>query len=175
MRSVNETVEVTRGSLADVPALEPLWIAVHHRHMEAMPELAPYVSDAASWSARRALYAELMAKPETVLLLARTAAAGLVGYALGHVLRAEDTWLADTWASGPRIGEVESLAVSPAHRNRGIGTRLLGELERVFAGQGVTELILGVLPGNEAALRLYQRRGYRPTWMYLSRRAPDPG
>jgi ribosomal protein S18 acetylase RimI-like enzyme len=26
-----------------------------------------------------------------------------------------------------------------------------------------------VLPGNAAAIRLYERRGYRPTWLYLSR------
>ena len=35
--------------------------------------------------------------------------------------------------------------------------------------QGVTDLALGVLPGNVGALRLYERRGYRPTWMYMSR------
>jgi ribosomal protein S18 acetylase RimI-like enzyme len=29
--------------------------------------------------------------------------------------------------------------------------------------------MLGVLPGNADAIRLYQRRGYRPTWTYLSR------
>ena len=27
----------------------------------------------------------------------------------------------------------------------------------------------GVLPGNEGARRLYERRGFRPTWLYLSR------
>jgi ribosomal protein S18 acetylase RimI-like enzyme len=26
-----------------------------------------------------------------------------------------------------------------------------------------------VLAGNEDALRLYRRRGFRPTWLYLSR------
>ena len=32
-----------------------------------------------------------------------------------------------------------------------------------------TDLVLGVLPGNEDAIRLYERRGYRPTWSYLSK------
>jgi hypothetical protein len=26
-----------------------------------------------------------------------------------------------------------------------------------------------VLPGNAGAIRLYERRGFRPTWLYLSR------
>ena len=35
----------------------------------------------------------------------------------------------------------------------------------------MTDLVLGVLPGNDAARRLYERRGYRPTFLYLSRLA----
>jgi hypothetical protein len=34
---------------------------------------------------------------------------------------------------------------------------------------GVEDLILGALPGNTDAIRLYERRGYQPTWLYLSR------
>jgi ribosomal protein S18 acetylase RimI-like enzyme len=82
---------------------------------------------------------------------------------------AGDTWVADTWQTGDRIGEIESLAVLPSHRGRGIGTQLLAGLERELRAIGVRDLIIGVLPGNEAAIRLYQRHGYRPTWSYLSR------
>jgi hypothetical protein len=32
----------------------------------------------------------------------------------------------------------------------------------------VTDLVLAVLPGNDAARRLYERRGWQSTWMYLS-------
>ena len=53
---------IARGSAADIPALEPLWVAVHHRHAESMPELAPYVSDDATWRVRRALYEELLGR-----------------------------------------------------------------------------------------------------------------
>ena len=157
-----------RGSAADVDALEPLWVAVHHRHAESMPELRPYVTDAETWAARRALYAELLDKPDTVLLLAHAGGA-LVGYGLAHVMVAGDTWLADTWVTGGRVGEIESLSVRPDLRGAGIGTALLDGLERALADDGVTDLVLGVLPGNDAARRLYERRGYRPTWLYLSR------
>ena len=30
-------------------------------------------------------------------------------------------------------------------------------------------MILGALAGNTDAIRLYERRGYRPTWLYLSK------
>src|SRR3954453_5208896 len=96
-------VAVTRGGKAELPALEPLWVAVHHRHMEAMPELEPYVDDATTWAERRTLYEGLIAKPDTVLLLARDGDA-LVGYGLAHVMPAGETWLADTWRTGERIG-----------------------------------------------------------------------
>jgi len=73
---------IARGSADDIEALEPLWVAVHHRHVESMPELAPYVSD-----------------PET--------------------------WIPDTWRTGERIVELESLSVLPGHRSGGVGTALL--------------------------------------------------
>jgi ribosomal protein S18 acetylase RimI-like enzyme len=114
-------VQIVRGGPDDLDRLEPLWVSVHHRHAESMPELAPYVDDAT------------------------------------------------TWVTGPRIGEIESLVVLPEHRGRGLGSELLDRLERELRDQGVSDLVIGVLPGNDGAIRLYERRGYRPTWMYLSR------
>jgi ribosomal protein S18 acetylase RimI-like enzyme len=161
-------VDVRRGTAADLPLLEPLWISVHHRHAEAMPELAPYVDDTTSWAERSALYAQLLAKPDTVLLLAWDGA-DLIGYGLSHVMDAAETWTTDTWETGARIGEIESLGVLPGYRGHGIGTRLLEELERELDAAGVQDVVIGVVPGNTAAIRLYERRGFRPTWSYLSR------
>ena len=162
--------DIARGSAADLDALEPLWVAVHHRHAESMPELRPYVTDAETWAASRAMYVELLARPDTVLLLAYADGA-LVGYGLAHVMEVGDTWLADTWVTGRRVGEIESLSVLPDLRGAGIGSALLDGLERALADDGVTDLVLGVLPGNDAARRLYERRGFRPTFLYLSRLA----
>jgi ribosomal protein S18 acetylase RimI-like enzyme len=161
-------VEFRRGSLADLPLLEPLWVSVHHHHAQVMPDLAPYVDDRQTWAVRSQLYAELLAKPETVLLLA-SADGAVIGYGLAHVSPASGTWVADTWQTGDRIGEIESLAVQPGYRGQGIGSRLLTALTAELATAGVRDLVLGVLPGNDAAIRLYQRQGFRPTWTYLSR------
>ena len=170
----HEGLELRRGSAADLPALEPLWVAVHHRHAESMPELAPYVDDAQTWAIRSALYGELLAKEDTVLVLA-SVRGELVGYGLAHVMALDDTWIPDTWAAGDRIGEIESLSVLPGHRGEGIGGALMDALESALAEARVIDLIVGVLPGNDGAVRLYEQRGYRPTWVYLSRLAGREG
>lgn len=159
---------VEQGGVADVELLEPLWVAVHHQHQQAMPGLRPYVSDATTWRERRTLYRRLFADHDPVLLLGRSTGQ-VVGYALGYTMPASGTWLADTWATGERIGEVESLSVLPEFRGRGLGSRLLEELHARLHHQGARDLILGALAGNTDAIRLYERHGYRPTWLYLSR------
>jgi ribosomal protein S18 acetylase RimI-like enzyme len=161
-------LSIVKGSIDDVDSLEPLWVAVHHAHAAAMPELAPYVSDAETWARERPIYVELLAKPDTLLLLARDGDE-LVGYALAHVSPVDETWIPDTWRTGPRIGELESIGVVAQRRGEGIGSALMDAVERELAALGVDDLVLGVLPGNEGARRLYERRGFRPTWLYLSR------
>jgi len=52
-----------------------------------------------------------------------------------------------------------------------LGSELLSRLEEHLNTIGVKDLILGALPGNTDAIRLYERRGYQPTWLYLSRLA----
>ena len=157
-----------RAGIEALDALEPLWLAVHATHRAAMPDLAPYVEDAVTWRERRRLYQELLRKPDTVLLLAYDRQ-DLVAYGLAHIARATETWVGDTWVTGDRVGEIESLSVVPEHRGRGLGECLLRALEAHIEAQGVRDLIIGLLPGNNGALRLYERHGYRPAWTYLSR------
>jgi ribosomal protein S18 acetylase RimI-like enzyme len=164
----NAHPELRTGTADDLPLLESLWIAVHHRHAQTMPQLAPYVSDGDTWTIRSALYRELLAKPDTLLLMAFHGESA-VGYGLAHVLSVEDSWIPDTWQTGARIGEIESLSVLPDYRSSGLGSLLLDQLETHLRTRGAKDLILGVVPGNADAIRLYERRGYQPTWLYLSR------
>jgi ribosomal protein S18 acetylase RimI-like enzyme len=78
-------------------------------------------------------------------------------------------WTADTWRTGDRIGELESLGVVPDRRAGGIGAALLDAVDQEFERIRVRDVIVGVLPGNVGAIRLYERRGFRSTWLYLSR------
>lgn len=163
-----QSFRITQGQVADLSMLETLWLAIHHVHAASMPELAPYVSDEVSWRERRDLYEELFRKPDTFLLLAWFGTE-LVGYALGHVLSRGEAWARDTWSVGDRVGELESISVAPEHRGVGVGSALLDAVDVEFAQRNVVDQIVGALPGNAATIRLYMRRGYLPTWLYLSR------
>ena len=159
---------IEHGGAADVPLLRDLWVSVHAQHQASMPHLAPYVDDDRTWELRSAMYADLLERADSLLLLARDDDE-VVGYGLAFVSPAQETWLADTWATGARVGEIESLAVAPTHRGSGIGTRLLEGLHAHLDALGVDDVVIGVLPGNDGARRLYERAGYTPTWLYLSR------
>jgi ribosomal protein S18 acetylase RimI-like enzyme len=167
--SVAEDAVLVTGTAHDIPRLRPLWVSVHHQHQAVMPGLAPFVDDDTTWAERASLYRALLAKPDSVLVVAeidnRT-----VGYGLAHVMAARDTWLADTWVTGQRVGEIESLAVEPALRGQGLGSRLFNRLIDELHEQGVEDHVIGVLPDNVDAIRLYQRHGYQPAWMYLINR-----
>jgi ribosomal protein S18 acetylase RimI-like enzyme len=160
-------VHLDIGSPSDIDRVRPLWLTLHRHHQALLPFLAPYVDDDRSWAIRRGLYLDLLAKPDTTLLFAVLESA-LVGYGLAHVVHTRDTWVADTWQTGDRIGEIESLGVVPEMRGRGVGTQLLDALIGALTQAGVSDLVLGVVPGNRA-INLYERFGFRTTWSYMSR------
>lgn len=58
---------------------------------------------------------------------------------------------------------VDSLAVDPAYRGRGVGTALLQKAEARARSMGKYTMSLGVVGENEGAIRLYERQGYRRT------------
>ena len=58
---------------------------------------------------------------------------------------------------------VNTVAVAPAHRRQGLATRLLQHVFSEAAVRGVTRATLEVRASNEAALRLYERLGFKVT------------
>jgi ribosomal protein S18 acetylase RimI-like enzyme len=57
-------------------------------------------------------------------------------------------------------GWIYSLAVSPAHRRQGIGSRLVAHAEEALRDRGCLKINLQVLEGNESALAFYERMGF---------------
>jgi ribosomal protein S18 acetylase RimI-like enzyme len=161
---------ITRAGAQALDRLRPLWLALHAHHQAVGgPELGPYVDDAASWAARRALYSGFLADGGFVLLAERDGE--LVGYAMVAIKTAVETELDDTWRSGVRVAEIETLSVAPSARGAGIGTALLDAIDAELAVAGIDDVLVAALVGNADAIRLYERRGFRPASLHMMRLA----
>lgn len=62
--------------------------------------------------------------------------------------------------------EVKSMFVSPAHRGRGLGRRLLAELDRIAAAHGCRAVRLDTSAYLTEAVALYRAAGYREVPAY---------
>lgn len=89
---------------------------------------------------------EHVASPGTVLLVGGRASEPLRGFALTHLTQSPEPWL-------------ESLHVIAEERGRGLGRALLGETARRVIDAGYRSMSLGVILGNNAADRFYERLG----------------
>ncbi len=98
------------------------------------------------WS--RSMFATELAKPTSICLGAfDPATEELIGYLI--ISRYVDAW------------HVMNIAVEPDQRGRGVATRLFDRLFDLTAGDGERGYTLEVRVSNAAAIRLYERLGFR--------------
>ena len=64
---------------------------------------------------------------------------------------------------------VSELFVRPEARGRGVATALMAELERIAAARKVARIMLSVVAGNAVAEGLYQRLGYAPYLLTMTK------
>ena len=57
-------------------------------------------------------------------------------------------------------GWIYSVAVSPAHRRRGVGAQLVRFAERALAGKGCVKVNLQIMEGNESVAAFYGALGF---------------
>lgn len=100
---------------------------------------------------------------------ARIAEGFLKRQAAGELIYAT-AWTGDTPRGGAvldfrsgQLPELKHLFVHPGSRGAGVGRALCLWLEEQARLAGHSEIVLGMEPGNTAALRLYDDLGYRPT------------
>jgi GNAT superfamily N-acetyltransferase len=161
---------ITRAGAEALDRLRPLWLELHHHHQAVGgPALGPYVDDEASWSARRELYVEFLAGGGFAVLAEHDGE--LIGYAMVAVKTSAETELDDTWRSGARVAEIETLSVAPAERGTGVGSALLDRVDAELETAGIHDVLIAAFVTNTDAIRLYERRGFRPASVYLIRLA----
>lgn len=163
-------MRIVAGSAEDVPRLEPLWLAMLARHRDCRPpasEEIPFREPPETWRRRRARYEQWLQAPTTRLLVAEDEAGEAVGYAMLTIRGGESTL-----QTGERVGELESLSVAPEARGSGVGSALIEGAFDYFRSEGVGEMTLSVMVGNEDAQRLYERAGLRPYFLAMLGRVP---
>ena len=161
-------VTITRAGVEALDRLAPLWLILHRHHQDVGgAALGPYVDDATSWRARRAVYADLHERGGFALLAER--GGELIGYAMVAVTPVAETLMPDTWRTGDRMAEIETLSVAPQARGEGVGSALLDRIDEELELRGVRDVMVGALVTNTRAIELYERRGFRPAWLYLLR------
>jgi ribosomal protein S18 acetylase RimI-like enzyme len=135
-----DRMTMRRAAPADLEALLPLVADFHaHERLATTP------------AGRRAAVARLLREPQRgCVVLAETPA--LVGYGvlvLGYSIE-----------FGGIDAFVDELYVAPAHRGKGLGSRLLDALEDAARRGGAVAVHLEVDDDNGRAQSLYARRGY---------------
>jgi RimJ/RimL family protein N-acetyltransferase len=83
--------------------------------------------------------------------------AELAGRLTGYIRLGPPTHLPEN----SHVLQVQGLAVDPAAQRRGAAAGLLAAAERHARGQGARKLSLRVLGSNLAAIRLYEKLGFR--------------
>jgi ribosomal protein S18 acetylase RimI-like enzyme len=165
---VSDAVTITVGSDDEIPHLREPFLALHQHHRELTP-IALTEPDDRAWAARAATYAQHFADGRGLLHIA-WADDRCVGYAFTVFHDGDD----DTFPLSGGYGELYTLAVLPECRGAGIGGRRLDLVDDALDVRGVDTLSVAVMAANDAAIRLYQRRGLVPVELVMYRRR-SPG
>jgi len=107
--------------------------------------------------ANHILDVDALLAPEVRFFVARGAGPG--GRAVGT--GAVRTSAGEPATGGAPYGEVKRMMVDPAQRGRGIGERLLRELEDALRDSGIALALLETGRDQADAVRLYERCGYQ--------------
>jgi len=108
---------------------------------------------------RECFTGEAFTKEEIFLLLTNPNAVSLLakvnGKVAGFIIGVVEN------LSAVKAGHVFTIDVALKHRRRGLGMKLLEEMEKAFLSRGVETSYLEVRVDNKAARRLYKKQGYR--------------
>jgi ribosomal protein S18 acetylase RimI-like enzyme len=155
--------EISQGSAADIPELKAAFLSLHDHH-RALSTLALTEPDDRAWAERIRTYEQYFAEDRALLHVARIAGR-CVGYAFTVLHPGSD----DTFPLGAGYAELYTLAVLPELRGLGIGTALLDVVDAALADAAIPNLTVAVMARNDAAIRLYRRRGLVPGELIMYR------
>ncbi len=154
-------VSIRPGAPADLKVLGrlgALLVRIHHdfdpdRFIAALPETEHGYG---------AFLGTQLAKPNIVILVAERDGEG-IGYTYAGVEGKDYMAL-----RGP-AGVLYDIVVDPAHREQGVGRRLLDATLQALQAKGARQVVLSTAERNESAQRLFARAGFRRTMIEMTR------
>ena len=156
-------VEIRSGTAGDLPQVRDAFLSLHHHHRQ-ISAVTLTEPDERAWTERVSTYEQYFAEGRALLHLARIDGR-CVGYALTVLHPGSD----DTFPLGAGYAELYTLAVVPESRDSGIGSALLDAVDAALDDRAIPSLTVAVMYANEAAIRLYRRRGLIPGELILYR------
>ena len=143
---MNQT-QIREATAADLPAL----LAFEQGVVEAE---RPYDSSIKPGSVHYYDIAKLVAQSESFVVVAENSGQ-LVGTGHATLKRSLEHVEHD------RHAYLGLMYVKPSYRGQGVVQRIIEELLTWARGEGITDFFLDVYPGNEPAVRAYERFGFR--------------
>lgn len=139
---------------SDIPAVRPMVREICEMHARMDPERYGFLGDVVEryerWLPQRA------ADPRSVFLVAESEAGGaVVGFLVGAVESNIPIYTLREY------GFIHDVWVEPEHRGRGHASALVDAALARFRAMGVAQVRLETAAANEAARRLFARRGFR--------------
>ena len=141
------SLRVRRAGESDIPVLAML-------AEEFMPEEA-------TREKRVEILRNALRNPDYELLVAE-----LDGEIAGFV----DQWIIHDFAHGAKLSYIQNLCVTPKHRRKGVGSRLLQEIIRSAKNKGVLEIHVVTEFENKPAIDLYRKHGLVKESLQLERK-----
>ena len=137
----------------DLDCLEALLLALQE-HLEASNPSVWQKSEEAR-EALRAQIANRLRAEGSLTFVAEHTADGVVGVINGRIVT-------NTRYLPARAGSIDQAFVRVDHRRSGVGAALVAALCRFFAAEGVDDLSLRYVVGNEEATAFWTALGFRP-------------
>jgi ribosomal-protein-alanine acetyltransferase len=122
------------------------------RHLERLYEIEMECFKKEAFTKQQ--IAQLLQNSNSISLVAKEDG-NIIGFIIGALFM-ED---------GNIVGHVLTIDVSPSHRRKGVGLKLLQEMEKIFRDRGAKVCRLEVREDNVAAISLYRKLGYRKVGM----------
>jgi ribosomal protein S18 acetylase RimI-like enzyme len=148
-----------RGDLAAMAKLAGNLVRMHHAADRTRFLLVEKVEEGYAWWFSRELE-----RAEAVLLVgSRSRGAAVEGYGYGTIEERDWNLLLDAH------GAIHDIFVAEEARRCGMGRALVEGLVRALEDLGAPRVLLSTMVGNESAQRLFQKCGFRPTMLEMTR------